>query len=72
MQTTCRGCGKKVFFAIDTENGKTQILDAVAPVYEISSSDEEVCVRRRDFYVSHFATCPQGNYFHRKAQEREP
>lgn len=70
--TNCRGCGRKVIFAVD-ENGTRQILDAVSPCYVI---DEHVphesqpptqnaarCVRSRTAYVSHFITCPERAQF---------
>lgn len=62
---TCRGCGKPVFFAVD-ELGTRQVLDAVAPVYIVSSSlfqAELHVARHASAYVSHFATCPAADHF---------
>lgn len=61
-------CGKKIFFAKD-ENGKTQVLDLVAPVYVCEGTDLNATgtVRRLPFaYVSHFATCSAADEFSRK------
>jgi hypothetical protein len=46
----CKSCGREVIFAT-SENGKTQILDAVSPVYELQH--ETMAVRSR----LHFVTC---------------
>jgi len=59
----CKYCGRKMAHAID-ENGKRQVLDLVAPVYEIDEEDEanptaNVCRRNRRAFVSHFVTCPK-------------
>ena len=59
----CKGCGKQVSFVKDRDSGKIQILDAVAPVYEIPLEDESVCIRRMGFFVSHFSTCAKANDF---------
>lgn len=58
--TQCKGCGRKVIFAKD-EEGKTQILDAVSPVYSTDTTFVDgtiTVVRDRDAFVSHFITCP--------------
>lgn len=64
--TRCKGCGKPVLFAMDA-HGKTQILDAVAPVFALqrssAMSEPDTCVRIDFSYVSHFATCPAANKF---------
>lgn len=61
----CKGCGREVLFMKD-ENGKTQILDAVAPTYVVVGPDR--CERTgKDIpervLVSHFATCRQADRF---------
>lgn len=69
-EQTCKGCGKKVIFARDTE-GKIQILDPVPPIFGLLSDlpDGSTHVRRlRGAYVSHFATCPKANEFSRAKQ----
>lgn len=67
LTSTCKGCGRKIVFAID-ENAKVQILDMVAPVYLLSEEEMGVftCERVNKHYVSHFATCPKANEFHKK------
>jgi CRISPR/Cas system-associated exonuclease Cas4 (RecB family) len=60
----CKGCGRKVIFAVDAvDPTKTQILDAVAPVYAVQG---EKCIRVRDAHVSHFVTCPERERFSKK------
>ena len=77
METTkCKGCGKKVIFAKD-ENGKRQILDAVAPCYALRLVGKNLCFRSEGTYVSHFATCSAANQFSKNkkgsaAQTAEP
>lgn len=54
----CRYCGRKITFAAD-ENGKTQVLDLVSPVYEVVENPvDDACRRNRRAFVSHFVTCP--------------
>jgi hypothetical protein len=48
-----------VYFVKD-ENGRTQILDAVAPVFEVDVPESK-CRRATGVYVSHFATCPDAS-----------
>lgn len=58
-RTECKYCKRLVCFATD-ENGKTQVLDLVAPVYEVVDNPiEDVCMRNRYAFVSHFVTCPK-------------
>ena len=74
--STCKGCGRKVIFAKD-ENGTTQILDAVAPVYSVLEigppkgvgQSETRCVRSRTTYVSHFVTCSKREQFKKPAKQ---
>ena len=71
VQTTaCRGCGRKVVFAVD-EKGHMQCLDAVSPTYEVreapaGSNAVPRCERSRSSYVSHFVTCPERERFSKK------
>lgn len=60
----CRGCGKPVVFAKDTD-GKWQVLDAHAPIWiQIKSKDSTPRVMREPkAMVSHFATCANANDF---------
>ena len=60
----CRGCNRKVYFA-RSENGKTQILDASAPTYELVTDPltGETTARRAVAFVSHYATCPKASEF---------
>lgn len=71
----CKGCQKEVVFLKD-ENGKTQILDAKAPVYAVKEvtipveqsglvlhKKEKRCVRVKDAFVTHFATCSHADQF---------
>lgn len=64
----CRSCGKKVAFMTD-ENGKTQILDLVAPVYTTTHGGDRDCRRLKLAYVSHFATCPNASKHSKKKEE---
>lgn len=72
-ESKCKGCGKKVIWAVD-ENGTKQILDAVAPVYQLSESQNpendpvQRCARAKTAYVSHFVTCPQRAMFGKGAK----
>lgn len=70
MESRCQGCGKKVVFAED-DNGKTQILDAVAPVYHVSK-DQTRCIRaeKGKFMVSHFSTCPKADQFSKSKKKK--
>lgn len=65
----CKGCGRKVYFAVDME-GKNQILDAVAPVYmHIGQTDNPMMVSRvKMSYVSHFSTCKYASEFSKKGK----
>lgn len=69
----CKGCGRKVYFLKD-EKGTTQILDAVAPCYQIEQYNltgatpqtvemEVKVTRNRLAFVSHYATCPKASQF---------
>lgn len=71
------GCGKQVFFGRTTD-GKTVLLDSVAPVYRFESSlnadEHESQVVERDItaYVSHSALCHESSdYLKRKLKEME-
>lgn len=64
----CRGCGRKVFFVKDAD-GKTQILDAVAPVWSIQGQPEPMATREIGSYVSHFSTCPKASEFSRRKKQ---
>jgi hypothetical protein len=63
----CKGCGRKIVWGV-TREGKKIPLDAVAPVYMVSTDTEDVegsamADRARGFMVSHFATCPEAARF---------
>lgn len=70
-ERACRGCGRKVIFARDS-NGKVQCLDAVSPVYLVefaqAHGEPDTCTRATTAFVSHFVTCPQREQF-RKPKE---
>lgn len=61
---SCRGCGKPLIFARDSESGKIVPLDPVPPTWRLEKdlTGEEVAVRS-DALVSHFSTCPNANDF---------
>jgi hypothetical protein len=63
----CKGCGKRVLFVRDGA-GTPQILDAIAPVYALFAEglNNPYCVREREAFVSHFATCPAAHEFGKK------
>ena len=74
----CKGCGRKVYFAVDME-GKNQILDAVAPVYMHIAEDAPNALgtpsrkpmlvsRVKNSYVSHFSTCKFASEFSKKGK----
>lgn len=56
----CRVCGRRVVFLKD-QDGKTQVLDVVAPVYIVTEGGPGPCARSRAAYVSHWATCPKAD-----------
>ena len=72
----CRICGLEIIFAKD-ENGKWQVLDAVAPVYitSILGQDEwgnltyKATRAGNSIMVSHFATCPKSNEFSKQKKK---
>ena len=70
VPTTCKGCGRKIAFAVSDE-GKTIPLD-MAPVYVLRTSPETgVEIWQRDgigdtermAFTSHFATCSAASQF---------
>lgn len=70
----CKSCERSVLFAKDTE-GKTQILDPSAPVFEIWGDDNKaqgskLVKRDRHAYVTHFATCPDATEFSKSHREK--
>lgn len=70
--TPCKGCGKPVVFAMDTE-GKIQCLDPAPPVYgHISTATNGDPLVRRILggAVSHFATCPSANLFSKASKKK--
>ena len=63
--STCKGCGKTIIFATDTE-GRRQCLDPDPPVYgHIHDGPDGAPLVRRIFggWVSHVATCPEATTF---------
>lgn len=69
----CKACGKKLIWAKD-EQGTLHPLDAVAPVYLMWYSSDDMCARagtngRLRAYVSHFATCPAATGFSKKRKK---
>lgn len=65
----CTACGRPVMFLRD-EKGTVQVLDTVAPVYQVliaaGEGDAPGVTRLRSAYVSHFATCTSPSQFSRK------
>lgn len=64
----CKGCGREIVWALNSETGKRVPLDPMAPVYFLIERSREdggnECQRApAQMYVSHFATCPQANDF---------
>jgi len=72
----CRGCGKIVYFVKD-KTGKFQVLDTVAPVWNVKAGHDPVtgfssyeAERAGDnTFVSHFSTCSKANLFSKSKQE---
>jgi len=70
----CKGCERSVLYVKDTE-GKTQILDPSAPVFELWGDDNKaqgtkLVKRDRNAWVSHFATCHEATDFSRSHREK--
>lgn len=70
----CKGCERPILYAKDTD-GKTQVLDPSAPVYEIWGDDNKaqgskLVKRDRHAYVTHFATCPDATEFSKSHREK--
>ena len=68
MSETCSKCGKPIVWAINMDTGKRIPLDMIPPIYAIQreTQSSDVIVKRMEkgeFGVSHFATCPDANYF---------
>lgn len=67
-ETTCRGCGKKVFWA-KTRKGKNIPLDVDTSVFDLTTEKNEskpvVELNIKRSFAVHFATCPA----HKQAQE---
>lgn len=64
---TCKGCGKKIVWAILPGGGAIP-LDPKPPVYQVSDPDaahmgQVVATRMPAMMVTHFATCPKANNF---------
>ena len=71
--TPCKGCGKPVVFAIDTEQ-KIQCLDPTPPVYGHigTAANGDPLVRRiLGGAVSHFSTCSHANDFSKSKKKEE-
>ena len=51
------------------EKNKIQVLDAVAPVWRRTTAGH--CVRNKESFVSHFATCPKASEFSKKKKKHE-
>ena len=72
----CRGCGKKIIWAITAE-GKNIPLEAVAPVFAVDeyTLDDGVVVnlarRAERTFVSHFSVCPKANEFSGRNKEKK-
>lgn len=63
--STCRSCSAPIFW-IETKNGRRMPLDH-SPIQAVNAEGEVIRV-----HLSHFATCPQGAEWSRKAREEEP
>jgi hypothetical protein len=68
--TTCKGCGRKVVFAVDEEGAHAVLRRGLADVRvreaPVGSNAVPRCERSRQSYVSHFVTCPQRERFSKK------
>jgi hypothetical protein len=60
----CKKCRCPLTF-VTGEGGKPIPLDTRSPVYRIAKDmlGNEVAVRDREAFVSHFCTCPEANQF---------
>lgn len=61
----CRGCGKKIVWAVMNEDGKIKRipLDPSAPTYTEFVQPEGNFWARSGAMVNHFVTCPKANDF---------
>ncbi len=62
----CRECGTQIFF-IQDKHGVTQVLDAVAPVWQVTTDLTGFRhAVRTDAFVSHWSTCPKRDELKKK------
>ncbi len=62
----CKKCGKKILWATNKETGKKIPLDPRPPVYAVRICEDgsvEAINLKKEGAVSHFATCPDADYF---------
>lgn len=59
-RSPCKGCKKEVIWC-DLPSGGKICLDPVAPVYVVTGHG--AAIRAANYYVSHFATCPDASQF---------
>lgn len=63
----CKGCGKPIVFAENTQTGKMIPLDARAVVYAAQEWEGKLVCAPSSAMVSHFATCSKASDFSKKA-----
>lgn len=65
-RTTCKGCGKPIIFAKNTQTGRLIPLDANTPVFSAMEWDGAIICSPIEAMVSHFSTCAKANEFSKK------
>jgi len=61
----CRGCGKDIIFAKNSDGKGIIPLDPRPAVYQVIEQPDgsAVAVRDKNYMVTHFATCPKASDF---------
>jgi hypothetical protein len=66
-RTNCKGCGRPIIFARNTQTGALMPLDANVPVFHARDYNGEIICAPIDAMVSHFSTCAKASEFSKKA-----
>lgn len=65
-RTPCKGCGKPIIFARNTQTGALIPLDANTPVFTAREWEGEVICAPIEAMVSHFSTCTKASQFSKR------
>lgn len=65
----CRGCGKPIVFAENTQTGKMIPLDARSVCYVAQEWEGKIICASSEAMISHFATCPKAADFSHKKEK---